>query len=226
VLKVVDTAEGVRCVGLDRAAKRNAIGVDLTLAMEALLLKTQIDSSVRVLLFHGIGGHFSAGMDMQDFFDSSTRPADVLQRARAATDHWRCRLLRQMPQRIVTAVQGYCLGGALPILACSDIVLAASDARFGLPEINFGLVPGAQIVKAAAEVLTPRAVSYAALTGRPISAQQAQAWGLVTQVVEGDPFDQALALAQGMAAGAAGRATASTFQPSFQSSLQTPAKTR
>ncbi len=226
MLKVLDTAEGVRCIGLDRAAKRNAIGVDLTLAMQALLLKTQHEAGVRVLLFHGIGGHFSAGMDMQDFFDSSTRPADVLQRARAATDHWRCRLLRQMPQRIVSAVQGYCLGGALPILACSDIVLAASDARFGLPEINFGLVPGAQIVKAVGEVLTPRALSYAALTGRPISAQQAQAWGLVTQVVEGDPFDKALALAQGMAAGASVHTKEPFVQASLQSACQSPAHAR
>jgi len=203
VLRIVDLGleqgAGVRCIGLDRAAKRNAIGVELTLALEDILSKTRHDSAVRVLLFHGIGGHFSAGMDMKDFFDSSTRPAALLRRARAATDHWRTQLLREMPQAIVTAVQGYCFGGALPILACSDIVLAARDARFGLPEINFGLVPGAQIVKAAGTCLGPRGLAWAALTGRAFDAERARQWGLVTDVVDGDPFEPALALARELA---------------------------
>jgi trans-feruloyl-CoA hydratase/vanillin synthase len=172
---------------------------------------------VRVLLFHGIGGHFSAGMDMQDFFDSSTRPPDLLRRARAATDHWRSHLLRQLPQTVVTAVQGYCLGGALPILACSDVVLAARDARFGLPEINFGLVPGAQIVKAVGTAMTDRSLAYAALSGRPFDADRARACGLVTELVEGDPYDRALALAGSLARTAAARLTAGTAATTIQS---------
>jgi trans-feruloyl-CoA hydratase/vanillin synthase len=207
MLRIEDTADGVRCIGLNRPAKRNAIGVDLTLAMEDILLKTQNDNAVRVLLFHGIGGHFSAGMDMQDFFDSSTRAPELLRRARAATDHWRSQLLRHLPQPVVTAVQGYCLGGALPILACSDVVLAARDARFGLPEINFGLVPGAQIVKALGSAMTPRSLACAALSGRPFDAERAMACGLVTQVVDGDPYDRALALARGLAQATAARLT-------------------
>ena len=206
MLRIVDVgaevdgieSAAVRCIGLDRAAKRNAIGVEMTLALEDILRKTQHDSRVRVLLFHGIGGHFSAGMDMKDFFDSSTRTAADMQRVRAATEHWRTRLLRAMPQAIVTAVQGSCFGGALPILACSDVVLACRDARFGLPEINFGLVPGAQIVKAAGECLTPRGLAHAALTGRPFDAERARQWGLVTEVVDGDPFEPALALARAL----------------------------
>lgn len=211
MLRIVDVGmeqgAGVRCIGLDRAPKRNAIGVELTLALEEVLMKSQHDNSVRVLLFHGIGGHFSAGMDMKDFFDSSTRPPALLRRARAATDHWRTHLLRAMPQTIVTAVQGYCFGGALPILAHSAVVLAARDAKFGLPEINFGLVPGAQIVKAASCCLTPRGLAHAALTGRAFDAERARLWGLVTAVVDGDPFEPALALCRAVAERGAAPAT-------------------
>lgn len=217
MLRIEDSGDGVRCIGLDRPAKRNAIGVDLTLALEDMLLRTQSDPAVKVLLFHGIGGHFSAGMDMQDFFDRSTRAPDLLRRARAATDHWRSHLLRQLPQAIVSAVQGYCLGGALPILACSDAVLAARDARFGLPEINFGLVPGAQIVKALENTMTPRGLAYAALSGRPFDAARAQAWGLVTEVVDGDPFERALGLARVLALAPASRLTVSTPPTRIQS---------
>ena len=196
MLKIEDTPDGIRCIGLNRPDKRNAIGVEMTLALEDVLLKTKVDSTIKAIVFHGLGGHFCAGMDMKDFFDSSTRPPEVLQRARAATEHWRIQLLRQMPQKIFTAVEGYCLGGRLPILAVSAAVVAQRDAKLGLPEINFGFVPGGQIVKAVGEVMSPRGLAYAALTGRPFNAKQAQRWGLVTQVVESDPFEHALAIAK------------------------------
>ena len=196
MLKIEDTADGIRCIGLNRPDKRNAIGVEMTLALEDVLLKTKVDSTIKAIVFHGLGGHFCAGMDMKDFFDSSTRPPEVLQRARAATEHWRIQLLRQMPQKIFTAVEGYCLGGGLPILAVSAAVVAQRDAKLGLPEINFGFVPGGQIVKAVGEVMSPRGLAYAALSGRPFNAEQAQRWGLVTQVVKSDPFEHALAIAK------------------------------
>ena len=198
MLKIEDTPDGIRCIGLNRPDKRNAIGVEMTLALEDVLLKTKVDSTIKAIVFHGLGGHFCAGMDMKDFFDSSTRPPEVLQRARAATEHWRIQLLRQMPQKIFTAVEGYCLGGGLPILAVSAAVVAQRDAKLGLPEINFGFVPGGQIVKAVGEVMSPRGLAYAALTGRPFNAKQAQRWGLVTQVVESDPFEHTLAIAKAL----------------------------
>ena len=198
MLKIEDTPDGIRCIGLNRPDKRNAIGVEMTLALEDVLLKTKVDSTIKAIVFHGLGGHFCAGMDMKDFFDSSTRPPEVLQRARAATEHWRIQLLRQMPQKIFTAVEGYCLGGGLPILAVSAAVVAQRDAKLGLPEINFGFVPGGQIVKAVGEVMSPSGLAYAALTGRPFNAKQAQRWGLVTQVVESDPFEHALAIAKAL----------------------------
>jgi enoyl-CoA hydratase/carnithine racemase len=174
---------GVLAVGLDRPAKRNAIGVEMTLEIERLALAALHDEEVSVIVFHGRGGQFSAGMDMKDFFDRSERDAGTLRKARAATDNWRARLLRQLPQVRICAVQGYCLGGALPILECSDIVLAADDATFGLPEINFGFVPGGPIAKSAVNALPPKAAAYVALTGRPFDAWQAQRWGLVSHVL-------------------------------------------
>lgn len=196
MLKIEDTVDGIRCIGLNRPDKRNAIGVEMTLALEEALLKTKTDSTVKAIVFYGLGGHFCAGMDMKDFFDSSTRSPEVLQRARAATEHWRIQLLRQMPQKIFTAVEGYCLGGGLPIVAASKAVVAQRDAKLGLPEINFGFVPGGQIIKAVGEVMSARGLAYAALTGRPFDAEKAKRWGLVTQVVESDPLQQVLTLAR------------------------------
>jgi trans-feruloyl-CoA hydratase/vanillin synthase len=211
MLRITDLDGGVRCIGLDRPAKRNAIGVELTLALEDVLLRTRHRADIVTLVFHGVGGHFCAGMDMKDFFDSSTRAPEELRRARAATEHWRTRLLRAMPQTVISAVQGYCLGGAMPILESSDVVIASTDARFGLPEINFGFVPGGQIIKSASNAMTRRGLRYAALTGRPFDARQALQWGLVTQVVDGDPFAEACRVARVLGTGTGGPPLAPMF---------------
>jgi enoyl-CoA hydratase len=196
MIRIEDPSLGLRLIGFDRADKRNAIGVELTIAFEKALLETLYRDDIKVLVIHGIGGHFSSGMDMKDFFDSSTRSPEILKKARAATENWRCHLLRQMPQTIISSVEGYCLGGAMPILQCSDWVIAHEQARFGMPEINFGFVPGAQIVKSVGLMTHRKALSYLALTGRLIDSHRAMQWGLVSEVVTDSPLQKALALAQ------------------------------
>ncbi len=204
MLRIDNSHPGVRVIGLNRATKRNAIGVEMTLALESCLMELRSRTDLSAVVFHGIGGHFCAGMDLKDFFDSSTRDAEELRRARLATEHWRCHLLRQLPQRIFTAIEGYCLGGALPILQASDVVLAQTQSRFGMPEINFGFVPGGQIVKSVGLMTSNRALSHLALTGKLIDADQAKRWGLVSEVVQQDPLPQALDLARHWAQRAGG----------------------
>ena len=57
MLKIEDTADGIRCIGLNRPDKRNAIGVEMTLALEEALLKTKTHSAVKAIVFYGLGGH-------------------------------------------------------------------------------------------------------------------------------------------------------------------------
>jgi enoyl-CoA hydratase/carnithine racemase len=193
----LDLNKEVLWVGLDRPAKRNAIGVEMTLSLEQLLKEIAQDKSVRVVLFHGCGGNFSSGMDMKDFFDLTERDKKTLDRARAATDNWRARLLRSLPQSIICAVDGFCLGGALPLLECSDIVIAADNATFGLPEINFGFVPGGPIAKSTGIAMTARESSYASLTGRSFDAPAAKRAGLISRIVpSAQLFGEARTLAE------------------------------
>ncbi|MEY2804285.1 MAG: hypothetical protein RL657_1621 [Pseudomonadota bacterium] len=199
MLQIQDPHPGVRLIGLDRAHKRNAIGVEMTLALHQALWELRARPSIRSVVFHGLGGHFCAGMDLKDFFDNSSRDATTLRQARAATEMWRCHLIRNLPQRIYTAIEGYCLGAAMPIVQSSHQVLAHAQAQFGLPELNFGFVPGGQIIKSVGLAMPPKAVSYLALTGKLIDAPQAMAWGLVHEVMQDDPLPRALALAQAWA---------------------------
>jgi len=184
---------GVLTVAFNRPEKKNAIGVDMTLAFERLLKKVAAENTVKVVLIRGMQGNFSTGMDMKDFFDHSDRDPIELARARQATNHWRSRQLRLLPQPILCAVEGFCLGGAFPLLECATWVIASDNAVFGLPEINFGFVPGGPIAKSVGIAMTRRGASYASLTGRNFNAQQAKQWGLVSQVC---PASQCVELAE------------------------------
>jgi enoyl-CoA hydratase/carnithine racemase len=195
MLKIEHPQAGIRMIGLDRAPKRNAIGVEMTLALRDALWDLRCNPEIRAVVIHGIGGHFCAGMDLKDFFDSSSRDAQTLSRARAATEEWRCHLIRNLPQRIYTAIEGYCLGGAMPMVQSSHRVAAHPDAKLGLPELNFGFVPGGQIIKSVSLAVPAKALSYMALTGKLIDATQARQWGLVSEVTA-DPLAQALAWAR------------------------------
>lgn len=178
----VGLENGILNIVLNRQNKKNAIGVEMTVEIDHLLQQCLTNSSVRVLVFSGAGGNFSAGMDMKDFFDHTDRDPDELARAREATNNWRTRQLRRIPQPILCAVEGYCLGGAFPILESSDWVVSSQKAVYGLPEINFGFVPGGPIAKSVGLAMSPRGASYASLTGRTFTADEAQQWGLVSQI--------------------------------------------
>jgi enoyl-CoA hydratase/carnithine racemase len=193
----LDFNNGILSVALNRPEKKNAIGVDMTLEIERLLKMLVSEKTVKVLLIKGTQGNFSTGMDMKDFFDHSDRDASELARARHATNHWRSRQLRLLQQPIICAVEGYCLGGAFPILECATWVVASDTATFGLPEINFGFVPGGPIAKSVGLAMTRRGASYSSLSGRNFSAQQAKNWGLVSHVCSAE---QCLPLAQQAAA--------------------------
>ena len=184
---------GVLTVAFNRPEKKNAIGVDMTLEFERLLKMVAGENTVKVVLIRGMHGNFSTGMDMKDFFDHSDRDPIELARARNATNHWRSRQLRLLLQPIICAVEGFCLGGAFPLLECATWVIASDNAVFGLPEINFGFVPGGPIAKSVGIAMTRRGASYASLTGRNFNAQQAKRWGLVSHVC---PASQCLELAE------------------------------
>jgi enoyl-CoA hydratase/carnithine racemase len=195
MLKIEHPHPGVRLIGLDRASKRNAIGVEMTLAISRALHELRSEEHIKSVVFYGVGGHFCAGMDLKDFFDNSTRDANTLRSARAATEEWRCHLIRNLKQRLFVAVEGYCLGAAMPIIQSAHHVVAHSGAQFGLPELNFGFVPGGQIIKSVSLSIPPKALSYLALTGKLINADQARQWSLVDEVLSEGTLDHTLKLA-------------------------------
>ena len=173
----------------DRPQKRNAITVAMYAAMADAVEAAEADDSVRVVLFHGRGGAFTAGNDLADFLanppDSPERPVFRFLRALAAAR-----------KPLVAAVEGPAVGIGTTMLLHCDFVLAADTARFALPFVNLGLVP-----EAASSLLLPRLVGYQRaaellMLGEPFDAVTAERIGLVGRV---GPAADLLAAARALA---------------------------
>ena len=173
--------EGILTIALNRPSKRNAMNVALTFEMQSLLSQVAASPEVRVVILKGMGEGFCAGMDIKDFFESTEYDQAALNAAREAANHWRVRLLRQLPQPTIAMVHGFCYGGAFGIVEACDIAFCADSTKFTLSEINFGHFPAGPVAKSISLAMQPRAASYYALSGRPFDGPEAQSTGFITK---------------------------------------------
>lgn len=180
---LVDVADGIGTITLNRPQKRNAMSPTLHREMADALEKLRYDEGAHVIILTGAGTAFCAGMDLKEFFtELSDKPAEFDQVFRIATE-WRGRTLRYFPKPTIAAINGFCFGGAFAIIEGCDIAIAADDATFGLSEINFGAFPGGAVSKALANLFRPRDALFYGLTGRPFDGKRAAEIGFVTLAV-------------------------------------------
>ena len=187
----------VRLVTIDRVDKANAIDPAMSRALGETFAEAAADDEVRVVVLTGAGERaFCAGMDLKAFraMDGRpTRPTDV--GVELFTE-------RSYPKPIIAAVNGAAVGGGFGIALACDLIVAADHARFGIPEVQRGLV-GVGVTSRASLRLPPAVVLELALTGEPIDARRAYAIGLVNRVVPlAELRATALALAGRIAANA------------------------
>ncbi|KNZ44090.1 enoyl-CoA hydratase [Puccinia sorghi] len=179
---------------LNRPKALNALSSPLFTEINELLSSINSpSSSVRCLVITGSEKSFAAGADITEMADRSLAEvfdSDFLK-------FW-SEKISSFRVPIVAAVSGYALGGGCELAMMCDIILASKDAKFGQPEINASVIPGAggtqRLVRAIGK---SKAMEYV-LTGKPFSAQQAYEWGLISRVVEGgheELLKESLALA-------------------------------
>jgi len=197
---LVEFDKGVCILTLNRPEKRNAmnptLGEEITDALEHL----RNDERCAVLVITGAGESFCAGMDLKEFFlELEDKPAEYDRAHRLAVE-WRGRTLRLFPKPTIAMVNGHCFGGAFTIVEGCDLAVAAEDAKMGLSEVNFKLFPGGSVGKSMGNLLRPRDYMLYALTGRPMSGQNAAEIGFVNYAVpRKDLRDNVMALAQEIA---------------------------
>ena len=189
-VKVDIDDDGIAWVKLNRPEKRNAMSVELAHDMNAILDALELDDRCKVLVLTGEGPAFSAGMDLKDFFRAIDGKSDLeRQRAYRETRDWQWRKLTFYGKPTIAMVNGWCFGGAFtPLVAC-DLAIAAEDAKFGLSEINWGILPGGNVTRAVAEVMRHRDALYFIMTGEVFDGRKAAEMGLVNEAVPLEQLD-------------------------------------
>lgn len=180
---LVEIDRRVATVTFNRPNKRNAMNPALNVKMLEVLDALESNDEVGVVVLTGAGESWSAGMDLKEYFrDNDGKGRAATLRARRQSGGWWQRLMF-FEKPTIAMVNGWCFGGAFtPLVAC-DLAIAAEDAKFGLSEINWGILPGGNVTRAVAEVMRHRDALYYIMTGELFDGRKAADMGLVNEAV-------------------------------------------
>lgn len=174
---LVETDGPVAVVTLNRAKQLNALSGALMTDLIAALEEMDGRDDVRAIVLTGGPQVFAAGADLKEMSELSA--AEMLLKNQIAL--WD--RIKQVRKPIVAAVAGYALGGGCEIAMLCDIVIASETARFGQPEINVGLMPGAGGTQRLTRALGKAKAMEMIMLGRQMDAREAEQRGLVSRVV-------------------------------------------
>ena len=185
----------VGIVTIARPRQLNALSSSVLTELASALEAHDQDDQVRAIILTGGTDVFAAGADLKEFGTHSV--VDMVSSNRVALFD----RVRGISKPVIAAVSGYALGGGCELAMLCDMIVASETARFGQPEINVGLMPGAGGTQRLARTIGKAKAMEMVLTGAPIDAQTAERLGLVNRVVPVDALlDEAKALAGKIAA--------------------------
>lgn len=189
-LVLVDSADGIATITLNRPEKRNALSIDLRVEGADVFSRVGADPDVAVVVITGAGSAFCAGMDRTQFGGDEAHKRQLYETSKRFFD-----VASSIPRPVIAAINGPALGGGFALAAVCDVRFAAPTATFGHPEITLGIPPSyAALLRA----LPDQVAREMAFTGRVIGAEEALALGIVREVLA-DPVARAHALAREMA---------------------------
>ena len=190
----VRTDDAVGIIQLHRPEVLNALSSGLIDELIAALQAFDADDAIRCLVLTGSDRAFAAGADIKEMAEAST--IDMLQRDNLA----RWERIRNIKKPIIAAVSGFALGGGNELAMSCDMIIASETAMFGQPEINIGVMPGAGGTQRLTRAIGKARAMELILTGRQMTAREAEQAGLVTRVVPREAYlEEAIRLAHEIA---------------------------
>jgi len=191
---LIDVQSRVALITLNRPKALNALNVQLVSELNATLDALDADSDVGCMVITGSSKAFAAGADIKEMANLDY-PGAFLDDLFAAVDKIAA---RRKP--LIAAVAGYALGGGCELALMCDLVYAADNARFGLPELSLGIIPGFGGTQRLTRAVGQSLAMEMCLTGRQLDAQEAECAGLVARVMAVDELvPKTLEIAQGIA---------------------------
>lgn len=180
----LDPEGGTATITLDVPEKHNRVSMLARDQLAELFRLLTRDERVKVVLLEGAGGRaFTAGGDIPGFLEADPETLTRLHENVAAPE--RC------PKPVIAKLRGYCLGVGTELALACDFRIAASDLEIGLPEIRVGMMPGSGGTQRLARLIGLGRAKDMIMRGRRIGADEALAYGLVTEVVAPDELDAA-----------------------------------
>ncbi len=170
---------------IDRQPRMNTMTVAMRNEFPGIFAGLEADETVRVVIVRGAGGKaFSAGGDVAEFL--TLAPADLEMWGDTLTSAERFR------KPVVAAIDGYTMGAGLELAVACDFRIATLRSEFAFPEVRLGMIPGSGGTQRALRLIGMTRAKLFMMTGQRITAERAEAWGLITQAVANDKLDEAV----------------------------------
>jgi enoyl-CoA hydratase len=191
----IERDEPIAVVRLNRPEQRNALSNQLMNELVGALENLDADEAIRCIVLTGDEKAFAAGADIKELSDATHLELYFGGRI----DKWDA--IRKIRTPIVAAVSGYCLGGGCELAMACDLIVASESAQFGQPETNLAVLPGAGGTQRLTRAIGKSKAMDVILSGRFLSAQEAEQAGLVARVVPQESWlEEAKGVAQAIAA--------------------------
>ena len=191
---LLETHGRVGLITLNRPQALNALNAQIVRELNQALDGFEADSNIGCIVLTGSKKAFAAGADIKEMAERDL--VGILDDPRQAS--WQA--ITRFNKPLIAAVNGFALGGGCELAMHADIIIAGVDARFGQPEINLGIMPGAGGTQRLLRAVGKSMAMQMVLTGEPIDARQAQRAGLVSEVTQPEfTVDRALQIARHIA---------------------------
>ena len=193
---VEDRRDQVAILRVDREDRLGALSREMVEALQRYGEGLADDPDVRVLVLTGTGRGFIAGADINEYEGVDQAAFDAYQRLSRQTFD----AMENLPMPTIAAVNGYAFGGGFELALCCDLIVASTSARFALPEVSLGLLPGGGGTQRLTRAIGKRAAKEMVMTGRRISPEEAQSFGLIARLTSPeDLMGSALEVAEELA---------------------------
>jgi len=175
--------DGLGIITFNRATKLNALNNKMVEDLGKVIQECEKDEEVKVIMFTGGTELFGAGADI-DMLEKIPSSADCYLFSLASSSAYNA--IESIGKPTVAAIGGFCLGGMMEISLCCDFRIAADNARFGLPEVTLGILPGGGGTQRLPRLVGMTKAKELAYLGEMIDAQEGYRIGLLNKVVPKD----------------------------------------
>ncbi len=179
-----DEGRGTATITLDVPGKLNRVPLPARAQLADVFDQLGRDDAVRAVVVTGAGGAFTAGGDIAAFLEAS--PEELSRLA------WNVAAAERCPKPVVARIEGYCLGVGLELALACDFRVCSEDAQLGLPEVGLGMIPGSGGTQRLARLVGLGRAKDVVMRRKRVSAGDALAWGLVSEVVPAAELDTAV----------------------------------